>query len=376
MVPLLPISGRKKCPPSRVTRHGVTLVELLVVAAILAILFGILSPALQMFRESARRSSCGNNLRQIALAMATYADSRKEFPGWRNALESYSSERAKTDVKEAAVSWTIPILPQIEEGPTYDWYSGYRADQSDESDASTEKIRMYLCPSQGEVTTSSPLSYAVNAGTGGEVLAEGEDDAPADQFPGDGVFLDVIGNVASDPLYDDTRPKYHPGKTNPKDVAADGTTTTILLSERSGPAIPQDISWSANPRVVRPNRGAIPENHTILHPLAIGSGWRTDIQVVNPTHDTRPLPSPEPGNADLDDWNLRYPSSRHPRVVNAVFCDGHVKRISEEISAWVYCQLLSSNSDAASEGVVDWQQFFDDAGNLVPYTLNPDDLYP
>ncbi len=363
---------------SAAIRRGVTLVELLVVAAILAIMFGTLMPALQMFRESARRSSCGNNMRQLALAMATYADIRKEFPGWRNSVEAYSTKRAESDVKEAAVSWTVPILPHMEGNEIYDWYTGYSGDSDTDNKASESKIRTFLCPSHGDVTTSSPLSYAVNAGTGGEVLAHDDDadDAPADQFPGDGVFLDVLGNLSGDPLYDDSRPKYRPAKVNLKDIASDGAAMTILLSERSGPVIPQDISWSSNPRPVRENRGAIHENHTILHPLPIGSGWRTDIRVINPSSDSRPLPSPEPGNADLNDWNLRYPSSRHPRVVNAAFCDGHVERISEEIDAWVYCQLLSSSSQAASDRVVDWQQYFDDSGNLVPYTLNHDDLFP
>jgi prepilin-type N-terminal cleavage/methylation domain-containing protein/prepilin-type processing-associated H-X9-DG protein len=357
-------------------RRGVTLVELLVVAAILAILFGILTPVLQMFRESARRSSCGNNMRQLALAMATYADVRREFPGWRNSIDAYSKKRAASDVKEAAVSWTVPILPHIEGSEIYDWYTGYSDDPNEDNKASDSKIRTYLCPSHGDVTTTSPLSYAANAGTGGEVLAQENADDPADQFPGDGVFPDVLGNLSGDPLFDDSRPKYRPAKVTPKDIASDGAAMTILLSERAGPAIPQDISWSDNPRPVRENRGAIHENHTILHPLPIGSGWRTDIRVINPSSDSRPLPSPEPGNADLNDWNLRYPSSRHPRVVNTAFCDGHVERISEEIDAWVYCQLLSSNSQAASDGVVDWQQHFDESGNLVPYTLTRDDLFP
>lgn len=356
-------------------RRAMTLVELLVVAAILAVLFGTLMPALQMFRESARRSSCGNNLRQIALGMATYGDSREELPGWRNAIDAYTAVRADSNVTTAAVSWTVPILPQIEEVLIHDWYTAYDATNSEDVSPMQKKIRTYLCSSSGDVTTTSPLSYAVNAGTGGEVLDDGnEGSGSADQYPGDGVLLDSVGNMPSDPLYDATRPKYRKGATKLKEVAADGMSTTVLLSERSGAAVPHDISWAANPRGVRPNRGAVPENHSILHPLPIGSGWRTDIRVINPSHDTRPVPSPEPGNANLEDWNLRYPSSRHPRVVNAVFCDGHVKQISEEIDAWVYCQLLSSNSEAASEGVIDWQQHFDESGNLVPYSLNVDDL--
>ena len=76
-VPIIPslraIRFRRRC--------GLTIVELLVTIAIIAILVGMLSPALQMVRESARRTSCANNLRQIALGMATYDDAQKQLPG-------------------------------------------------------------------------------------------------------------------------------------------------------------------------------------------------------------------------------------------------------------------------------------------------------
>lgn len=356
-------------PPAR---RAMTLVELLVVVAIIAILLGILFPALQMARESARRSACGNNLRQISLGMMTYADSHKALPGWRNAVSAYSTVRAESDPGIAAVSWTVPILPHVEEESIYQWYTSYTSGQSVGNDASQSRVRTYRCPSHGDVTTPSPLSYAVNAGNGCEVLEE--DDSPASQYRGDGAFLDVVGNKTGTLLYESGRPIYAAGEVQTKTLAPDGTTVTIMLSERSGPAVPQNVSWSANPRVPRERRGAIPENHSILHPLPIGSGWRTEIQVINPTADTRPLPSPVPGNADLDDWNVRYPSSRHPRAVNVAFCDGHVKIVRNGIDAWVYCQLLSSDSRSVSPGVADWQQYFDGSGALVPYLFNPDDL--
>jgi prepilin-type processing-associated H-X9-DG protein len=212
----------------------------------------------------------------------------------------------------------------------------------------------------------------VNAGTGGEVI----DDlaVPAKQYAADGVFLDAVGNITSDPLFDASRRTYAAGRVSIKDVSADGTTTTVMLSERSGTAVPQDISWTMNPRVARENRGAISRNHTILQPPPIGSGSRTQIQVINPTADTRPLPSPDPGPAILDDWNVRYPSSRHPGAVNAAFCDGHVRVLRDGIDAWVYCQLLSSAGNSVSAGVKDWQQAFNAAGTLVPYTFKPSDL--
>ena len=355
-------------------RRGVTIVELLTTIGIIAILVGILIPALQVVRESARRTSCANNLRQIALGMATYDDTKKQLPGWRNVLDTYTKVRASTDSKTACVSWTIPILPHIENKAIHDWYTAYTtAAGSSAGNASTKKIPTYACLSRGDVTTTSPLSYAVNAGTGSEEL----DDAstPASQFEGDGVFADAVGNVSGEPMFDASRPAYKPAVVTLKKVAVDGLGFTLLLTERSGPNASKDISWSANPVLVRANLGARVENHSVLHPLEIGVGSRTDLQVINPTADTCPLPNPPLPGANVEvDWKERYPSSRHPGAVNVAFCDGRTRVVRNGIDPWVYCQLLSSNGKAVSPRVADWQKSVDASGTLSPYELKASDL--
>ena len=365
---------RPHCRPAVLPKMAFTIVELLVTIAIIALLVGILIPALQVVRESVRRTSCANNLRQIALGMATYDDAKKQLPGWRNVLDTYTKVRISTDPKAACVSWTVPILPHIENKAIHDWYTAYTtAAASSAGNASTKKIPTYACISRGDVTTTSPLSYAVNAGTGGEELDEAS--TPGSQFEGDGVFADPVGNLQGEPMFDASRPPYKPAVVNLKKVAVDGLGFTLLLTERSGPNAAKDISWSANPVLVRANGGARVENHSVLHPLEIGVGLRTDLQVINPTADTCPIPNPPVVPAPTpDDWKERYPSTRHPGAVNVAFCDGRTRVLRNGIDPWVYCQLLSSNGKAVSPRVADWQKSVDASGNLSPYDLKASDL--
>ncbi len=94
---------------------GFTLVELLVVIAIIGLLIALLLPAIQSAREAARRTSCTNNLKQIALALLNYESSAGQFP-----LGSYTAVQEDHPAEEDGLSWASQILPQLEEQAIYD----------------------------------------------------------------------------------------------------------------------------------------------------------------------------------------------------------------------------------------------------------------
>lgn len=102
-------------------RSGFTLVELLVVIAIIGTLVGLLLPAVQSAREAANRSSCGNKLKQLGLAMQNFHDSRKALPAAcdRYPYTATTFNTAQTPTTPAAFSWIVHILPYFEETNLY-----------------------------------------------------------------------------------------------------------------------------------------------------------------------------------------------------------------------------------------------------------------
>jgi len=224
--------------------HAFTLVELLVVIAIIGVLVALLLPAVQAAREAARRASCSNNLKQIALALHNYHDVHLTFPsGWLD----------NPIANEEAWGWSALTLPYIEQAPLHATLGVTKARLVDQlrslngangpavAAAARTVLKVFICPTDsghqgGLVHTNrhfgGGIGFAAAGFTGNTTLVgvsnymgvAGHRDV-VNAAPNSGIFF---GNCSGDATI---CPNQVSSAVRMGDVA-DGTSSTLMVGER------------------------------------------------------------------------------------------------------------------------------------------------
>jgi prepilin-type N-terminal cleavage/methylation domain-containing protein len=296
-----------------------TLVELLVVISIIAVLVGLLLPAVNAVRESGRKTKCTNNLYQLGVATQRVNDASGGLPGWRNKL-------ATSNNAVIYPSWPVMLLPNIDRADVATAW----AMAAPNTPLVAPYIETLVCPSNPPDSQTEPsLAYAANTGSINGI---------ANCSKNDGLLVDNVNSSGN--------------RLSLSDVAgADGTASTVLYAEKCGansavnqsfwdiqpPPVNQAFSYQLNNSTYVPGSAGPPASPS-LSPLTTPLPF---IGVVGaPQTQTPVINSAVPGAPGA--WS--QPSSLHFGGVMAVFCDGHTRFVADSLQPHVYAQLLTSKS--------------------------------
>ncbi len=327
-------------------RNAFTLVELLVVMVIIALLMGLLFPAIQAARESARKTTCRNNLYQIARAILNYESSLTRFPSSWIPPNPYPSGNSVTGWSTQAV-----LLPYLEQKATHsaiDYNAAYGSISVITADNVTTRLSAlrvptYLCPSEIQdearltaagVPEHYPLNYAVNLGTWFVWN-------PASRQGGEGSFHPMSRLTAGDFL--------------------DGQSYTLALAEVKGwtpyfrnvqaaspamPSVPGDVAPLAGD--FKPNSGHTEWVDGRAHQIGFTANFPPNTIVPyttgGVTYDvdwTNNQEGVTPSSGPVSTWAVITARSYHEGMVNVAMMDGSVRPIENDINLGVWQALAS-----------------------------------
>ena len=278
-------------------RRGFTLIELLVVIAIIAVLIGLLLPAVQKTREAAARAKCANNLKQIGLAMHNYQGAMGSFPpGFTSRTLTVNG-----DSLGPGWGWAAYLLPYLEQDGIRQRID-FSRDIADPYHAliRTTSIKGFLCPSD---SPKGPTFTVVASDAGTPIC-----DVAFANYVGLGGIYEVTDypDVNTGVLLRNSQFRF-------ADIT-DGTSSTLMVSERQSKHAPMTTWTGAVTNSVNPplNAGYDDEGPATLILMNIGE----------------PADKRTPNNP-LD--HVEDPCSFHIGGINALFCDGSVRFVRNSI---------------------------------------------
>jgi prepilin-type N-terminal cleavage/methylation domain-containing protein/prepilin-type processing-associated H-X9-DG protein len=308
-------------------RRAFTLIELLVVIAIIAILIGLLLPAVQKIREAAARMSCSNNLHQIALALHNYHDAHGKFPAGGYTPGPCCGTSSGTN-------WAIEILPYIEQDNVY---KTYNQNLTNEQNADPKQnpalplrqfVKTYQCPSDQGV---DQLDHPASGPGSGLLYARGSYRAVsgrAGPCPGCSdaeVFWDTYEPEYGS-LYGAWRGVLHstgaPTNGGPETMTAisDGTSNTLLVGEYTNIDVPRRRTfWGYTYTSYNQSE---PTNQSRI----LGNSY---LKCAN-----------SPGTGE-DNVCKRGFGSNHSGGLNFAFADGSVRYVTYNIDINLLCALAT-----------------------------------